>query len=100
MYAMRSAVERFFGHLQSAAIAGFDQGRFCVRGLAKVSIVTAVFVIATNLRLLHSANQKTKAAKSIKTSRSSDRLRYYNRPPQTAVLKRGEARSITTLLEY
>jgi hypothetical protein len=100
MYAMRSAVERFFGHLQSAAIAGFDQGRFCVRGLAKVLIVTAVFVIATNLRLLHSANQKTKAAKSIKTSRSSDRLRYYNRQPQTAVLKRGEARSITTLLEY
>lgn len=58
MYAKRSSVERFFGHLQSAAIAGFDQGRFCVRGLAKVSIITAVFVIATNLHLLHSANKK------------------------------------------
>ncbi len=100
MYSMRSSVERFFGHLQSAALAGFDQGRFCVRGLAKVSIITAVFVIATNLLLLHSANKKAKAAKSIKAPWSSDQIRYYNRPLQTAPLKRGEARSITALLEY
>jgi len=50
-YDKRSAVERFFGHLQSDACAGFRKGRFQVRGLTKVAYVTALAVVATNLKL-------------------------------------------------
>lgn len=51
IYNKRSAVERFFGHLQSDACAGFRKGRFQVRGLAKVAFVTGLAVVATNLKL-------------------------------------------------
>jgi hypothetical protein len=47
----RSAVERFFGHLQSDHGAAFRAGRFRVRRLIKVAIATCAFVIATNLQL-------------------------------------------------
>jgi|GEM_PF-6455712 len=95
---MRSAVERFFAHLQSAAIAGFDQGRFCVRGLAKVSVITAIFVIATNLRLLHSAAKKVATTIEKKINKSINQPRTYNGHDVSFGAIRGEKRSIATLL--
>lgn len=60
----RSAVERFFGHLQAPAGVGFDHGRFQVRRLTKVAIATAAFVIATNISLIESAAAKAAATKA------------------------------------
>lgn len=71
LWKQRSAVERFFGHLQSPARIGFDHGRFQVRRLAKVAVVTAAFVIATNISLIESAANKaaTAAAKPLRPTR-------------------------------
>jgi hypothetical protein len=57
----RSAVERFFGHLQSDHGAAFRAGRFRVRRLIKVAIATCAFVIATNLQLREQAATKARA---------------------------------------
>ena len=62
LWKQRSAVERFFGHLQSPARIGFDRGRFQVRRITKVAVVTAAFVIATNISLIESAAAKLTAA--------------------------------------
>jgi len=51
IYNRRSAVERWFGHLQSDNGAGFRRGRFQLRHTTKVAIVTAAAAVATNLRL-------------------------------------------------
>jgi hypothetical protein len=98
LYAMRSAVERFFGHLQSAAFSGFDHGRFCVRGLEKVSLFTSLFVIATNLHLLESASQKISAAFAKAAAKAAGAPRLYNSIVSKGPVKRGVKRTINTLL--
>jgi hypothetical protein len=98
LYAMRSAVERFFGHLQSAAFSGFDHGRFCVRGLAKVSLFTSLFVIATNLHLLESAAQKVIVATAKAAAKAAGAPRPYNSIVSSGPIKRGAKRSIDMLL--
>lgn len=55
IYRKRSAVERFFGHLQSDHGPAFRAGRFRLRRLPKVAVVTAAFVIATNIALIEKA---------------------------------------------
>jgi hypothetical protein len=55
----RSAVERFFGYLQSDHGAAFRAGRFRVRRLIKVAIATCAFVIATNIQLCEQAASKS-----------------------------------------
>lgn len=62
MYAKRTAVERFFGHLQSHARAGFTRGRYRLMRLAKVALAAAAAVIATNVGLIESAASRAKAA--------------------------------------
>jgi hypothetical protein len=61
LWKKRSAVERFFGHLQAPGGIGFDHGRFQVRRLTKVAIATAAFVIATNISLIERAHAKAAA---------------------------------------
>ena len=51
IYNRRSAVERWFGHLQSDNGVGFRRGRFQVRRITKVAVMTGVAAVATNLRL-------------------------------------------------
>jgi len=51
IYSRRSAVERWFGHLQSDNGVGFRRGRFQLRRITKVAVVTAAATVATNLRL-------------------------------------------------
>lgn len=55
IYKKRSAVERFFGHLQSDHGPAFRPGRFRLRRMPKVAVVTAAFVIATNIALVEKA---------------------------------------------
>lgn len=62
IWKQRSAVERFFGHLQAPSGVAFDHGRFRVRHLPKVAFLTAAFVIATNISLIESSS--VRAAKA------------------------------------
>jgi hypothetical protein len=62
IYNKRSAVERYFGHLQSDATAGFRRGRFRLRGMAKVGLITGLSVVATNLMLRQSSVSAGSAA--------------------------------------
>lgn len=57
-YAKRSAVERFFGHLQADHGPAFRAGRFRLRRLPKVALITAAFVIATNIALIDRAAER------------------------------------------
>jgi hypothetical protein len=55
IYKQRTAVERFFAHLESDAGAAWRHGRFQMRGITKVGLLLAVAVAATNLRLRQAA---------------------------------------------
>lgn len=82
-YRKRSAVERFFGHLQSDHGAGFRKGRYRLRRLTKVAIATAACVIATNISLLETAAKQalSKAVAAVKAAAPAGRrTRSYTTP--------------------
>lgn len=51
IYNKRSAVERYFGRLKDDAGVGFRRGRFQLRGLANMALITGLAMVATNIKL-------------------------------------------------
>ncbi|MDT4894257.1 MAG: hypothetical protein QOE97_3292, partial [Pseudonocardiales bacterium] len=57
-FSRRSRVEGWFGNLKNDSTEALGRGRFRVMGLAKTSLMLAIYASATNLRLLHNWTER------------------------------------------